>query len=146
LLPSAVYWEYAVDMESWEQWEDPRRPWEEDWYSIEKPTPGIIVANWVLRLTVLPAALVFERHEYKTEYGFMALEGSRWGRGGSFHHNPPPLIMALEWWRYGLPFWIAVIALLGESGRWTAARAASHLTSRCTGHGPSARAGDLPER
>lgn len=133
LLPAVVYPEFTQPMDTWARWANRGEKFPDDSYPESYPVgylpPGMVVAKVVFGVCVLPTARLFEWGDHKTTYGFTAaaLFG---GPRGSFHYEPPFLVAALDWWKYGVPFWLVIIVGVGECARLLWRRVAGYLTNR----------------
>ncbi|HSY49563.1 MAG TPA: hypothetical protein VLC46_12180 [Thermoanaerobaculia bacterium] len=124
LIPCALYAEYIIPFSVWEEW----ARWHDHEtvsYSGANPPPALRVIEPVFTAIVLPPTWVAEHlGAHRGLYGYYAASyAGLVPLGGSFHYDPPALIAASEFLIFGIPFWSAVTALVGQSIVWARRRA-----------------------
>ena len=117
LIPCALYAEFIIPFAAWEDWHYGQTHHKVSYSGANRP-PALRVIVPVFVTIVLPPTWIAEHLGARRGiYGYLAAsESGLVELGGSFHYYPPGVVAAGEFLRFGLPFWLIIVALFGQLG------------------------------
>lgn len=116
LIPCALYPEFISPFSLWEEWANSHGERTVAYSGANLP-PAVRVIMPVFTGIVLPPTWVAEHlGARRGVYGYLAASNAGLiSPGGSFHYTPPALIAAGEFLVFAVPFWFAIVALIGQT-------------------------------
>ena len=116
-IPCVLYPEFITPLAAWEDWHYAQTH-EKVTYSGARRPPALRVIVPVFVATVLPPTWIAEHlGARRGMYSYLAAsESDLVELGGSFHYYTPGIVAAGEFLRFGLPFWLVIVASVGQLG------------------------------
>ncbi|MGZ5443926.1 MAG: hypothetical protein ACXW5U_03335 [Thermoanaerobaculia bacterium] len=114
LVPCVIFPELILPFDHWSAWEESHFGRRVEYSGANIPR-ALRIEVPVFTGIVLPPQWLAERVGYhRTMYGDLAMSHAGLNHPGSFHYTPPPTIAAAEHLAVALPFWLAIVAGIGE--------------------------------